>query len=120
VLPLPLQVTDKLQALSDEFEMMTRKKKDLEDNIALCSQKLDRAEKLIGGLGGEKDRWTENARVLGENYFNITGDVLLSAAVVAYLGAFTVKFRLVRPECSLVHAIAIGSVHHRKQRNFPT
>ena len=90
-----MQVTDKLQALSDEFETMTRKKKVLEDNIALCSQKLDRAEKLIGGLGGEKNRWTENARVLGDNYFNVTGDVLLSAAVVAYLGAFTVKFRQV-------------------------
>lgn len=90
-----MQVTDKLQALSDEFETMTRKKKELEDNISLCSQKLDRAEKLIGGLGGEKDRWTENARVLGELYFNITGDVLLSAAVVAYLGAFTVKYRQV-------------------------
>jgi len=90
-----LQVTDKLQALSEQFEMMTRKKKDLEDNIALCSQKLDRAEKLIGGLGGEKSRWTKNAEELAEDYINITGDVLLSAAVVAYLGAFTVKFRQV-------------------------
>jgi len=89
------QVSDKLQALSDEFEAMTQKKRELEDNIDVCSKKLDRAEKLIGGLGGEKERWTENSRVLGEKYFNITGDVLLSAAVVAYLGAFTVNFRQV-------------------------
>jgi len=89
------QVSDKLQALSDEFEAMTQKKKELEENIDVCSKKLDRAEKLIGGLGGEKERWTENTRVLGEKYFNITGDVLLSAAVVAYLGAFTVNFRQV-------------------------
>ena len=83
------------QALNDEFEAMQQKKKDLEDNIDLCSKKLDRAEKLIGGLGGEKDRWTENAKVLGETYINITGDVLLSSALVAYLGAFTVDFRSV-------------------------
>jgi len=88
-------VTDKLQALSEQFETMTRKKKELEDNIAICSQKLDRAEKLIGGLGGEKSRWMKNVEELGENYINITGDVLLSAAVVAYLGAFTVRFRQV-------------------------
>ena len=87
------EVTDKLQALNDELEAMQQKKKDLEDNIDLCSKKLDRAEKLISGLGGEKDRWTENARLLGERYINITGDVLLSSAVVAYLGAFTVDFR---------------------------
>ncbi len=89
-------VEDKLQALNDEFEAMQQKKKDLEDNIDICSKKLERAEKLIGGLGGEKERWTENAKTLGEKYINITGDVLLSSALVAYLGAFTVDFRLVR------------------------
>ena len=30
------------------------KKAQLEDEVALCSAKLDRAAKLIGGLGGEK------------------------------------------------------------------
>jgi dynein heavy chain len=72
---------------------MQQKKKELEDNIHQCEQKLIRAEKLIGGLGGEKDRWTESAKVLGENYIKITGDVLLGAGVVAYLGAFTVNYR---------------------------
>ncbi|XP_064624417.1 dynein axonemal heavy chain 3-like [Lineus longissimus] len=87
------EVVDKLQALNDQFEAMTQKKKDLEDNIELCSKKLVRAEKLIGGLGGEKDRWTDMAKMLGERFINITGDVLLSSGVVAYLGAFTVDFR---------------------------
>ena len=87
------KVVDKLQALNDEFDAMTNKKKELEANILICEQKLDRAEKLIGGLGGEKDRWTEAARVLGERYDRITGDVLLSSGVVAYLGPFTVDFR---------------------------
>lgn len=89
------QVADKLQALNDKFEAMTQKKKDLENKIDLCSKKLDRAEKLIGGLGGEKDRWTEAAEILGQMYENITGDVLLSSGVVAYLGAFTVDYRQV-------------------------
>jgi dynein heavy chain len=75
---------------------MTQKKKELEENIYQCEQKLIRAEKLIGGLGGEKSRWTENAKVLGETYVRITGDVLLSAGFVAYLGPFTVNYRNVR------------------------
>lgn len=87
------EVQDKLQALYDELEVMQQKKKTLEDNIDLCSKKLVRAEKLIGGLGGEKDRWTTTASVLAEKYYNITGDVLLSSSIVAYLGAFTVDFR---------------------------
>jgi cell division protein FtsL len=45
-----LQVTDKLQALNDEFAAKTKEKKELEDSINLCSMKLDRAEKLLGKL----------------------------------------------------------------------
>lgn len=86
-------VEDRLQALNDEFEEMNAKKEALEDNIEICSQKLIRAEKLISGLGGEKDRWTEAARQLGVRYVNLTGDVLVSAGTVAYLGAFTVDYR---------------------------
>lgn len=86
-------VEDRLQALNDDFEEMNIKKKVLEGNIEICSQKLVRAEKLISGLGGEKDRWTEAARLLGIRYNNLTGDVLVSSGTVAYLGAFTVDYR---------------------------
>ena len=68
---LLFQVVDKLQALNDEFERMTTKKKELEHNIDVCSQKLVRAEKLIGRLGGEKDRWTEAAKNLGDKYVSL-------------------------------------------------
>ncbi|CAB3253984.1 unnamed protein product [Arctia plantaginis] len=86
-------VLDKLQALNDEFAEMTRKKKGLEDEIDLCSTKLQRAEQLIGGLGGEKARWTELAHQLQVLLSNIIGDVLLAAGCIAYLGPYTVNYR---------------------------
>ena len=61
--------------------------------VDLCSKKLDRAQKLIGGLGGEKDRWSAAASDLQRVYDNLTGDVLISSGVIAYLGAFTSLFR---------------------------
>ncbi|KAK1880668.1 Dynein heavy chain 3 axonemal [Dissostichus eleginoides] len=88
------KVVDRLQSLNDNLTAMINKKQDLEENIESCSQKLIRAEKLIGGLGGEKDRWTEAARLLGIRYINLTGDVLLSSGTVSYLGAFTVDYRI--------------------------
>jgi len=50
-------VQEKLARLQEQFEVNTKKKADLEFQVDQCSKKLDRAEKLIGGLGGEKDRW---------------------------------------------------------------
>ncbi|XP_012147752.1 dynein heavy chain 3, axonemal isoform X3 [Megachile rotundata] len=87
------EVSQKLQSLNDEFAECMREKKKLEDQIDYCKKKLDRAEKLLGGLSGEKDRWSATAAMLGASLHNVIGDVLLSSAVVAYLGAFTVEYR---------------------------
>ncbi|NXU08026.1 DYH3 protein, partial [Pardalotus punctatus] len=88
------EVVDRLQALQDEFDQMNERKRDLENNIERCSEKLVRAEQLLSGLGGEKERWTEAARLLGLQHTDLLGDVLLSSGTVAYLGAFTVDYRL--------------------------
>jgi len=89
------EVQQKLKKLTDELEMNKNKKQKLEFQVDLCQKKLERAEALIGGLGGEKIRWTQAAKDLGVKYDNLTGDVLISSAVVAYLGAFTASFRQV-------------------------
>ena len=52
-----------------------------------------RAQKLIAGLGGEKSRWGAAAIRLGKEYEQLTGDVLLAAAQIAYLGPFTAAYR---------------------------
>uniref|UniRef100_A0A3Q2CMK8 Dynein heavy chain coiled coil stalk domain-containing protein n=1 Tax=Cyprinodon variegatus TaxID=28743 RepID=A0A3Q2CMK8_CYPVA len=63
--------------------------------VDLCSKKLDRAEQLIGGLSGEKIRWSEMALSLEQLFDNLTGDILISAGIMTYLGTFTSKYRQV-------------------------
>uniref|UniRef100_A0A673A977 Dynein axonemal heavy chain 12 n=1 Tax=Sphaeramia orbicularis TaxID=375764 RepID=A0A673A977_9TELE len=87
------EVEDRLAALQSTFEEKTEEKAQLELQVDLCARKLERAEKLIGGLGGEKTRWRKAADDLQNTYDNLTGDVLISAGVIAYLGAFTAGFR---------------------------
>uniref|UniRef100_A0A0D9RH02 Dynein axonemal heavy chain 7 n=1 Tax=Chlorocebus sabaeus TaxID=60711 RepID=A0A0D9RH02_CHLSB len=87
------EVQDKLARLQDTLELNKQKKADLENQVDLCSKKLERAEQLIGGLGGEKTRWSHTALELGQLYINLTGDILISSGVVAYLGAFTSTYR---------------------------
>jgi dynein heavy chain len=61
--------------------------------VDLCQKKLERATKLIGGLGSEKVRWAEVAAKLAGDHTNLVGDVLLSAGFVAYLGPYTASYR---------------------------
>ncbi len=55
--------------------------------------KLDRAEALINGLGGERSRWTEMVIKLQADYENVVGDIVISAGIIGYLGPFTQSFR---------------------------
>ena len=48
---------------------------------------------MIDNLGGEKGRWGELAKELKVVYKNLTGDILVSSGMIAYLGAFTSAFR---------------------------
>ncbi|XP_069839698.1 dynein axonemal heavy chain 7 isoform X1 [Dendropsophus ebraccatus] len=87
------EVQDKLAKLEEKLEENKQRKADLENQVDLCSKKLDRAEQLIGGLGGEKTRWSQTAIELGTLYINLTGDILISSGIVAYQGAFTSSYR---------------------------
>nr|XP_032821318.1 dynein heavy chain 7, axonemal isoform X2 [Petromyzon marinus] len=87
------EVQDKLAGLQQTLEANKQKKADLENQVDMCTKKLDRAEQLIGGLGGERSRWMEAARLLGIRYNDLTGDTLVSSGIVAYLGAFISSFR---------------------------
>lgn len=106
------------------------KKNNLEAEVELCSVKLDRAQKLIGGLGGERDRWSATAEDLEAAYAALTGDALLAAATMSYFGAFTAKFRqhsieaishIVRtpPRSSCARACCTATSRFRMRRRCP-
>ncbi|XP_028848515.1 dynein heavy chain 12, axonemal isoform X2 [Denticeps clupeoides] len=87
------ETEDRLDALKKTLEEKTKEKAQLEQQVDQCARQLETAEKLIEGLGGEKNRWSKAADDLQNTYDNLTGDVLISAGVIAYLGAFTASFR---------------------------
>jgi dynein heavy chain len=62
---------------------------DIED----CNKKLVRAEKMIGGLEGEKVRWTDTVKNLGEKISLLIGDCLIAAGMISYAGPFTASYR---------------------------
>uniref|UniRef100_A0A0G4EZA7 AAA+ ATPase domain-containing protein n=1 Tax=Chromera velia CCMP2878 TaxID=1169474 RepID=A0A0G4EZA7_9ALVE len=86
-------VVDKLEKLEADYNSSIKKKDDLTKEIEDCQVKLVRAEKLIGGLGGEKTRWTQMVKELGEDMVLIPGNSLVSAGMVAYAGPFIASYR---------------------------
>ena len=86
-------IVDKVNALQRDLQQTMDKKASLEAQAKDCEEKLIRAESLISGLGGEKTRWKGEAEKLSTVYDNLTGDVLISSGMIAYLGAFTSVFR---------------------------
>jgi dynein heavy chain len=87
------KVQDELSTLNTNLSNAKEKKKKLEKDVKLCEEKLKRAKQLIDGLGGEQERWNFNVKNLKEQVINATGDVLISSGLIAYLGAFTTKYR---------------------------
>ena len=87
------EVMDKLAALQASFDEKKGNKDKLEADVDRCKKQLDRAGKLIDGLGGEKERWTQKAADLTVQYNMLIGDVLLAAGQIAYLGPFTQSYR---------------------------
>jgi dynein heavy chain len=83
----------KISELEASFKEANDKKEQLVFDVDQCSQRLDRAVKLMGGLGGEKTRWIATCSDLNEEYDNLVGNSLISAGAIAYLGVFTPDFR---------------------------
>lgn len=87
------QVMDLLQKLEDEYNQARKEKEELEASVDLCAKQLERAEKLITGLGGEKISWGKKAKEYREALISITGDIVLSSGIIAYMGAFMMGYR---------------------------
>jgi len=84
---------DKVNALKRQLQDCLDNKAQLEADVADCEARLITAKKLIDGLGGQKTLWLSISEKMKVVYNNLTGDVLISSGMIAYLGAFNSVFR---------------------------
>mmetsp|Transcript_46773 Transcript_46773/g.83798 ORF Transcript_46773/g.83798 Transcript_46773/m.83798 type:complete len:4084 (-) Transcript_46773:846-13097(-) len=83
----------KVRKLQESYEESVQKGKNLEAEMKVTEVRLERAGKLIGGLSSEKVRWEESVKSLVEKKVNLTGNMLIAAGAIAYIGPFTSKYR---------------------------
>merc|ERR1719454_1467480 len=86
------EVEAKIERLEKDFNDAVEKQQQLQDDMNLCQVKLERAHKLIGGLGGEKARWGETVKRLTAELKLLPGDCLVASGMVSYSGPFTAEY----------------------------
>jgi len=87
------EVQDNVSQLKDNLDTSVKKAESLKQKSALAEVQLGRAEKLLTGLSSESVRWKKKAEDLKYDLHNVTGNILVAAAIIAYLGPFTAEYR---------------------------
>lgn len=83
----------KLAKLTAELDAANTEKQDALDTVERGQKKLDLAQRLTNALASENVRWGENIVTMEADKELLTGDVLLAAAFISYVGPFTKTFR---------------------------
>jgi dynein heavy chain len=87
------EIMDKVNKMKRSLQDLKDELTDLEAQLEDCKSRLIKAESLINSLSKEKERWLALSKELAVDLVNLTGDVLISAGMIAYLGAFNSVYR---------------------------
>ena len=87
------EVQEKVANLNIQYNDSVANKTALVDEAELLELKLTTAEKLIGGLAGERVRWESNITLFDAQMVMLVGDCLAAAAFLSYAGPFPADYR---------------------------
>ncbi|XP_038214645.1 dynein heavy chain 2, axonemal [Zerene cesonia] len=87
------ELSEMIARLQKEYDEKVAQKEELERKSRLLQLKLERAEALITGLSGERERWELTVERLDKEFDNLPGDCLIATGFVAYLGPFVSEYR---------------------------
>eukprot|EP00746_Dinoflagellata_sp_MGD_P154845 gnl/MRDRNA2_/MRDRNA2_85065_c0_seq4.p1 gnl/MRDRNA2_/MRDRNA2_85065_c0~~gnl/MRDRNA2_/MRDRNA2_85065_c0_seq4.p1 ORF type:complete len:4104 (-),score=817.24 gnl/MRDRNA2_/MRDRNA2_85065_c0_seq4:76-11610(-) len=93
------EVMDKVAMLEQQLAAAKAKSEQLVRDADDCVVKLDRAEKLLLGLGNESVRWIAASEVLEKALKYIVGNIMLAGGFISYIGAFTAEYRKKMVDC---------------------
>lgn len=98
------KLMDQFEAAKNEEERLKAKKDD-------CEKKYKRAGSLIEKLKGEKETWEISLEKRKIDKENLTGDIIISSGIIAYLGVFIAEYRdsCVTQWISMVNSLHIKS-----------
>ena len=82
-----------LADLEAQYNSTTSLMKKLKEELDNLQVKIDRGDKLVSGLAGEKTRWEASLIILDEDFDQLVGNCILAAAFMSYCGPFPSDYR---------------------------
>lgn len=83
------EVQNRIHTLQMNYKNQLQVLEDLNTQKETTELQLSRAEKLVNGLHDESIRWDAAIQDLEKQLTNLTGNMLLSAGYISYVGTFT-------------------------------
>lgn len=83
----------RLDELRANYEKQMAEKEQLRRDCEHMQMMLEKASRLINGLASEKVRWEAKVAELEQDISYVTGDCLLAASFLSYMGPFLSQYR---------------------------
>ena len=87
------EAQDRVIKLQNDTKQMNNNKRDLEKELQLTKDRLDRAAALIVLTKDQAIRWKQTVESMQAEIVNVPIDVFISTAAISYNGPFTGTFR---------------------------
>ena len=82
-----------LKKMQLTYAQAVKEKQKLTQQAGMCRKKMSAASTLINGLGGEKQRWTQQCIEFKAQLGRLIGDAVLACSFLSYSGPFNQHFR---------------------------
>ncbi|TFK40902.1 dynein heavy chain protein 1 [Crucibulum laeve] len=93
IIQMIAELEAKIARYKDEYALLISQTQAIKSEMERVQSKVDRSMKLLESLSSERGRWESGSRTFDAEMSTIVGDVLLSAAFLAYGGFFDQHYR---------------------------
>lgn len=93
IITIVAELEAKIAKYKEEYAFLISETQAIKSEMERVQSKVDRSMKLLESLSSEKGRWESGSRTFDAEMSTIVGDVLVSAAFLAYGGFFDQHYR---------------------------
>ncbi|KAI9204677.1 dynein heavy chain [Polychytrium aggregatum] len=102
------ELEEKIARYKDEYAVLISETQALKTEMEKVKSRVDRSLALLANLSSEKERWESSSQSFEVQMGTIVGDVLLSAAFLAYGGYFDQQYRDALLQYWKIHLVQAG------------